>query len=568
MTVAIAASGDSDIAVKDTDYAAPGDQTGPITFTPANWNRSRHITISAAQDDDLINGSATISHTAAGGGYEGLSATLTANESDDDTPSIVVSSARVSVPEGGSASYAVKLSNKPSGNVSVSLAIPTSGTNDQDLDFAPANLTFTPTNWNAARTITLTAAQDDDDTATFTHTVTSSDGYYGERTIGDIAVTADDNDASIVLSHSSVTVRENGSATYSVSLTNQPTANVVVAITEGTGNDDDANLYVLASQLTLTPNDWNAPKTVRIYASGDSDAINGTRAINHAASGAAEFAGATASLTAIERDSRAAIQFRNADDDANISAVAVREGSSAAYKVKLAAQPAGNVTVALSISGSDPDGDISFAPSSLTFTAQNYSSAQTVTVSAAEDTDVANGSAAIAHAATGGGYDGVSRNLTATETDNTGQIQIIDYDDESISPISINVPEGGSAKYKVKLSHQPIGNVTVRLSRHSTTRKDDPDLTTSPSTLYFNSGNWNVGKTVTVSAKEDNDAVNGERAIIHTATGVGYEGSKNNINAFEDDNDGGLIFTHGTSGQVISARLPSQRGEPRRIGSA
>ena len=55
--------------------------------------------------------------------------------------------------------------------------------------------------------------------------------------------------------------------------------------------------------------------------------------------------------------------------------------------MKLAAQPAGNVTVALSISGSDPDGDISFAPSSLTFTAQNYATGQTVTVSAAADSD-------------------------------------------------------------------------------------------------------------------------------------------------------------------------------------
>ena len=81
------------------------------------------------------------------------------------------------------------------------------------------------------------------------------------------------------------------------------------------------------------------------------------------------------------------------------------------------------------------------------------------------------------------------------------------------------MPEDGSAKYKVKLSHQPVGNVTVWLSRHSTTRKDDPDLTTSPSTLYFNSGNWNITKTVTVSAKEDNDTANGERDIIHTATG-------------------------------------------------
>ncbi|MEU6744034.1 glycoside hydrolase family 6 protein [Streptosporangium sandarakinum] len=51
-----------------------------LTFTPANWNTAQNVTVSAAQDSDQVNGTATIA--AAATGYTGAS--VTATEDDDD----------------------------------------------------------------------------------------------------------------------------------------------------------------------------------------------------------------------------------------------------------------------------------------------------------------------------------------------------------------------------------------------------------------------------------------------------------------------------------------------------
>ena len=73
------------------------------------------------------------------------------------------------------------------------------------------------------------------------------------------------------------------------------------------------------------------------------------------------------------------------DDDTrgvNVSrtTLPVAEGGSDTYTVVLTSEPTGQVTVALSRSGSS---DVTVAPSPLTFTTGNWSTAQTVTVSAA-----------------------------------------------------------------------------------------------------------------------------------------------------------------------------------------
>ena len=67
-------AGDADIS------AAPA----ALTFTTANWNTPQTVTLSAAQDADTTNGSATITVSSAGL----TSQTLTATEQDDDTGSI------------------------------------------------------------------------------------------------------------------------------------------------------------------------------------------------------------------------------------------------------------------------------------------------------------------------------------------------------------------------------------------------------------------------------------------------------------------------------------------------
>ena len=103
------------------------------------------------------------------------------------------------------------------------------------------------------------------------------------------------------------------------------------------------------------------------------------------------------------------------------TALTVVEGASATYTVKLNAAPSGNVTV--TVSGAT--GDVTVSGSPMTFTAQNYGEAQTVTVNAASDTDATNDTAALTHSATGGGYNDVTiAGVDVTVTDTTPVLQL------------------------------------------------------------------------------------------------------------------------------------------------
>ena len=57
-----------------------------MTFTTSTWDDAQVVTITAAEDTDGTNGTATISHTASGGDYATVSADATVTESDNDTP--------------------------------------------------------------------------------------------------------------------------------------------------------------------------------------------------------------------------------------------------------------------------------------------------------------------------------------------------------------------------------------------------------------------------------------------------------------------------------------------------
>ena len=92
----------------------------------------------------------------------------------------------------------------------------------------------------------------------------------------------------------------------------------------------------------------------------------------------------------------------------------VPEGGSAAYTVKLATQPTGSVTV--TVGGAT--GDVSVSPTSLTFTMDNWNTAQMVTVSAGQDSDMEDDTAMLSHTASGGDYNSVSGSLSVTVTDN------------------------------------------------------------------------------------------------------------------------------------------------------
>ena len=384
---------------------------------------------------------------------------------------VTLSTTSLTVPEGGAATYTVVLNTAPSYAVTIAMGKQSGG--DADLTVSPASLSFSTSNWNTARTVTVTvtAKQDSDTadgTATITHTATSSDSNYSGITINSLTATEDDDDtAGVTLSATSLSVPEGGSATYTMRLATLPTATVYVDLAKQSGGDGD--LTFSPPQLTFTTKGWDLPQQVTVSAAEDADAADGIATITHTATSTdSSYSGITiASVTATE------------DDDLGVTlsktSLSVPEGSSATYTVVLDGAPAANVTIAVA-KQTGGDDNLTFSPASLTFSTTNWNTAQTVTVSATEDDD--------------------------------------DTPGVTVSTTSLTVPEGGSATYTIVLDTQPTGNVEITATPHS---QADPNLTvTSGSSLTFGTTNWNTAQTVTVSAAQDNDNVNGTALINHS----------------------------------------------------
>ena len=97
----------------------------------------------------------------------------------------------------------------------------------------------------------------------------------------------------------------------------------------------------------------------------------------------------------------------------------VPEGGTASYLVALDSAPRSTVTVSVT-PAADSDPDLAATPTRLTFTASNWNSGQTVTVSAADDQDGTDGTATFKYTATSTDreYNGIEiADVTATEND-------------------------------------------------------------------------------------------------------------------------------------------------------
>ncbi|MEQ4715701.1 glycoside hydrolase family 6 protein [Nonomuraea sp. B19D2] len=210
---------------------------------------------------------------------------------------------------------------------------------------------------------------------------------------------------SVVTSASSVAVNEGGTATFTARLSSAPSANVTVTTTRTSG---DTDLSVSSGgSLTFTPSNWNTAQTVTLAAAQDSDTTAGTAAFNVGGTGVTP-----ATVNATEVDDDAVVEQSLVVTPASVT---VPEGATAGYTVRLATAPTSNVTVTSTAGSGDTNITVTNG-ASLVFTPANWNTPQTVTLSAAEDSDSAGGSRTITISAPGL----TSRTVTATEADNDG----------------------------------------------------------------------------------------------------------------------------------------------------
>ena len=73
--------------------------TDTLTFSTTTWDDAQTVTVKAREDTDAANDSITLTHTGAGGEYEGVKADLAVTVDDDETVSIVLSKTDLTVEE-------------------------------------------------------------------------------------------------------------------------------------------------------------------------------------------------------------------------------------------------------------------------------------------------------------------------------------------------------------------------------------------------------------------------------------------------------------------------------------
>ena len=171
---------------------------------------------------------------------------------------------------GGTASFQIVLTSQPTSNVTIGL----SSSDTSEGAVSPASIVFTPANWNSPQTVMVVGQDDmqaDGNTAytIVTAAAISGDPQYNGRVVADVSMTNLDNDAAgvVVQPTSGQTAEGGGTATFTISLTSQPTDSVTIDLAS---SDVSEGTISLGSVTFTTPN-WNVPQV--ITATGQDDDV-------------------------------------------------------------------------------------------------------------------------------------------------------------------------------------------------------------------------------------------------------------------------------------------------------
>ena len=193
----------------------------------------------------------------------------------------------------------------------------------------------------------------------------------------------------------------------------------------------------------FSPTTWNTPQTVNVTAASDNTATDDTATISHSVTAGDAPYSATLVIDSVS-------VTVNDDETPGITSSettrSLTEGhatdATKTYTLVLDAEPTSDVTVTVSSADSnavavDTDTDTNGDQNTLTFTAGDWNTAQTVTLTAKDDTDWADETVTITHTASQSGgeqeYQGLSGTLTANvDDDEPAPVLTLHLSNESI----------------------------------------------------------------------------------------------------------------------------------------
>ena len=497
-----------------------------IDFTTSTWDTAQAVTVAAAQDNNFISETVTLTYSTVNAStsseYDTVAnVTRTVNVTDNDR--IVVSqSSTLALTEGGSAgTYNVKLAVAPAGNVVVRVSSSDGGAVSVNKSGGTAgssqDLTFTPSGtgiWSTDQAITLLALEDGDvnnESVTITHSVVTASSSSDYGSVSDVTFTATVQDAGFGMrvSETSLTLTEASGAgragTFTVRLGSQPAGDVTIEVSSG----NSADATVSPSSLTFTAQNWAATQTVTVTAVDD-NVDDGDQTyditLDPSSTGDTNYNGLsseTVSVTTTDDDiAGLSIADASVSESGGTLAFTVTKSLSSSSAVTVDwALVAGTATAGTATTG---DYDASTASGTLTFSAGG-SLTQTISVPVRDDSDVEGNETVTVTLSNQS-----PASVTISDGSATGTIVDDDTAGARVMPErtlrSTTEDNAGTVELGVALSSKPTADVTVTVTSEDTTEgtvkaaEDDPDPT-----LTFTPTNWNTPQTVTVTGVDDED---------------------------------------------------------------
>ena len=429
----------------------------------------------------------------------------------DADPGLVLSDNNgMSISEGKSETFTIKLATQPTSPVTVAISYDSEFSDVSDaLSVSPTSLPFTTSNWNQPQSVKVTALADEDAENERTYINITPTGYTGAS--GELMeLQTEDAGAGLTLtspSPSSLTVNNTG--TYTVKLKSKPSNDVTV-----TPVSSDERIATVSGDLTFTPTKWNQAQTVTVtgasagnvqiahtWKSNDSDYKNRTMATSPVVFSVSDTGNRTLSLEALT--------------------TTVEEGKSVTVTAKLdrahTADVAGLLrprSVGSSVGGQDMTAETAdftptANPTNITIPKGSTSASVVFTaVNEAEGSAIYEGEETFGVDLFSGGTSGVS----VDRNNNSAIITITDEADqpvfELVPPDPLNGAEGDQSKdrvFKVTKTGTTEVDATVDIATADGTATEPGDYTAIPANTALNFAAGDTEKSVTVSFEDDTD---------------------------------------------------------------
>ena len=496
VTVVIKPPTNTDITVDETS----------LTFMPGNWGRVQSVNVRALDEsdpDDDADDAGRITHTVSGGDYTSVGAApVSVTVIDDEDAQVKVEFDRVAdtVAEGGSVTFSVRLSKDPARTVTIPISVTHHDASIDDYTLSPTSVTF-DAGGVLSQQVTLTAEDDtiDDDGESVTlGFVGLPSGGVAAGTINEATVSIIDNDAPSVtvrFERTRYTVNEGDSFSITATVSPDPKRTVTVPI-EVTSEDAAGGNYGLPGSVTFDTGEIT--QSINFTATDDDvDDDNGRVIVRFDTSLLDDVSAGNETTVRITNDDQRGVTVTPAD-------LTVPEGGSGSYEVVLTSQPTSDVSVEVTAPAGS---DISVGSPELTFTAFDWSSAQTVTVSAADDDmDAEDDTGTITHAVSGGDYGSVRADPVSVTVD----------DDEvivSFERATYSVAESGDAvTVTVRLNAATEQPFAIDLLKTEQGGATEDDYSALPDRLMFARGE--TEQSFGFSALSDTQDGEGESVLL------------------------------------------------------